>query len=88
MVLSAFYSAFMALFASVEGMVALGAGIAALTGIGAAIGMAIMTGKSVEAIARQPEAAAQIRGALSLPLLLCETTAIYGTVVAIFLIVM
>ena len=36
------------------GIVALGAGIAVLTGIGAGIGIGIATGKSSEAIARQP----------------------------------
>ena len=42
------------------GIVALGAGIAVLTGIGAGIGIGIATGKSSEAIARQPEQAGQI----------------------------
>ena len=39
-------------------LVALGAGIAALTGIGAGIGIGIATGKAAEAISRQPEPAA------------------------------
>ena len=42
-------------------LVALGAGIAALTGIGAGIGIGIATGKAAEAISRQPEAAAGCR---------------------------
>lgn len=36
-------------------LVALGAGIAALTGIGAGIGIGIATGKAAEAISRHPE---------------------------------
>ena len=39
-----------------SGLVALGAGIAALTGIGGGIGIGIATGKATEAISRQPEA--------------------------------
>ena len=38
-----------------SGLVALGAGIAALTGIGGGIGIGIATGKATEAISRQPE---------------------------------
>ena len=37
-----------------NGLVALGAGIAALTGIGGGIGIGIATGKATEAISRQP----------------------------------
>ena len=40
--------------------IAIGAGIAVLAGIGAGVGIGIATGKAVEAIARQPEAAGQI----------------------------
>ena len=38
----------------IEGMAALGAGIAALACIGAGLGMGISTGKAVEGISRQP----------------------------------
>ena len=41
--------------------VAIGAGIAVLAGLGAGIGIGIATGKAVEGIARQPEAAGDIR---------------------------
>lgn len=75
-------------FLSVEGLVAIGAGLAALTGVGAGIGIGIATGKSVEAIARQPEASGNIRTNLFLGLAFAETTAIYGAVIAILLIVM
>ena len=42
------------------GLIAIGAAIAALCGAGAALGMGNATGKAVEAIARQPEAAGKI----------------------------
>ena len=44
-----------------SGLVALGAGIAALTGIGGGIGIGIATGKATEAISRQPEASGKIQ---------------------------
>ncbi len=75
-------------FLGLEGMTALGAGIAALACVGAAIGMGISTGKAVESMARQPEATKQIRSSLFIGLAFCETTAIYGLLVAIMLIVM
>lgn len=69
-------------------MAALGAGIAALACVGAAIGMGMSTSKAVEGMARQPEATKQIRSSLFIGLAFCETTAIYGLLVAIMLIVM
>ena len=38
-----------------NGLLAIGAGIAVLTGIGAGVSMGLATGKSVEAVARQPK---------------------------------
>ena len=60
-----------------NGLVALGAGIAALTGIGGGIGIGIATGKATEAISRQPEASGKIQA---------EGTAIFGFVVALLII--
>lgn len=71
---------------SALGFIAIGAAIAALTGIGAALGMGNATGKAVESIARQPEAAGKINSTLLFGLILMETTAIYGLFVAILLI--
>ncbi len=68
--------------------IALGAAIAVLAGIGAGIGIGIATGKAVEGIARQPEAAGQIRTTLILGCALAEATAIYGFVVSILVIFM
>ena len=52
-------------------LIAIGAGIAALTGIGAGIGIGIATSKATEAIARQPEAKGDINKALLLGCALC-----------------
>ncbi len=66
--------------------VAIGAAIAVLAGIGAGVGIGIATGKAVEAIARQPEAAGEIRTALILGCALAEATAVYGLVASILII--
>ena len=44
------------------------------------------TGKATEAIARQPEAASQIRSSLLLGCALAEATAIYGFVIGLVII--
>jgi F-type H+-transporting ATPase subunit c len=59
---------------------AFGLGIAAF---GCAIGQGIATGKAVEGISRQPEAADNIRGALLLGLALIEALTIYALLVAL-----
>ena len=66
----------------------LGAGIAVLTGIGAGIGIGIATGKSSEAIARQPEQAGKISHNMLLGCAMAEGTAIFGLLVSILLIFM
>ena len=67
-------------------MGALGAAIAVLSGLGAGVGIGIATGKAVEAIARQPEAAGDIRTSLILGCALAEATAVYGLVASILII--
>ena len=62
-------------------LVAIGAGLAALTGIGAGVGIGIATSK-----ATQPEAEGKITKALLLGCALAEGTAIFGMVVAILII--
>ena len=57
-----------------NGLIALGAGIAALTGIGGGIGIGIATGKATEAISRQPEASGKIQTNLLLGAALAEGT--------------
>ncbi len=70
-----------------EALYAIGAAIAAFTGAGAGIGMGIATGRATEAIARQPEAEGKIRTTLMLGLAFAETTAIYGLLIAILLVI-
>lgn len=67
-------------------IIAIGAGIALLCGLGAGIGIGIATGKAVDAIARQPEMAGQIRTTLLLGAALSEATAIYGLIGSILII--
>ena len=71
-----------------DGMTAIGAAIAAFTGIGAGISIGIATAKSVEAVARQPEADSKIFRTLMIGLVFAETTAIYGTFIALMIIIM
>ncbi len=70
------------------GLVAIGAGMAALACIGAGLGLGIATGKAVESIARQPEASGKIQTVLLLGGALAEATAVYGLVVGILIIFM
>ena len=69
-------------------LIAIGAGIAALTGIGAGIGIGLATSKAVEAIARQPGAESKISKNLLLGYALAEGTAIFGFVVGLLIVVM
>ena len=69
-------------------LVAIGAAIAVFTGIGAGVGIGIATGKATEAIARQPEAAGQIRSSMIVGCALAEATAIYGFITALALILL
>ena len=64
-------------------MIAIGAGIAALTGLGAGIGIGIATGRATDAVARQPEAEGKITKVLLLGSALAEATAIYGLLIGI-----
>ncbi|MCR5375289.1 MAG: ATP synthase F0 subunit C [Lachnospiraceae bacterium] len=73
---------------STTALIAIGAGIAVLAAIGAGIGIGIATGKAVEAIARQPEAESKISKNLILGCALAEATAIYGFVIALFIIIL
>ena len=70
------------------GALALGAGLAVMAGIGAGISIGMATGKATEAVARQPEAAGNIRSTRILGSALAEATAIYGFVVALLIIIM
>ena len=75
--------------AAVAQMCALGAHPADIrAAIGPGIGIGIATGKSSEAIARQPEQSGKITRNLILGCALAESTAIYGLLIAILLIFM
>lgn len=80
-------TAVVSMLISADGMTAIGASIAGLTGLGAAIAMGLIASKSVEGIARQPEAEKKIRSSMMLGLAFAETTAIYGVLVAILILV-
>jgi F-type H+-transporting ATPase subunit c len=70
----------------VEGMIALGAALAvAIATIGPGIGQGNAAGKAMESIARQPEAAGEIRTALILSLAFMEALTIYGLLIAFLL---
>lgn len=81
-------TAVMQFLTAADGLKAIGASIAALTGLGAGIAMGIIASKAVEGIARQPEADKKIRSAMMLGLAFAETTAIYGVLVAILIMVL
>lgn len=66
---------------------AFAAAIAIMVGVSAGIGMAIATTKALDSIARQPEAEGKIRTTLLLGLAFIETTAIYGLLIAILLVI-
>ena len=69
------------------GLKAVATGIAiGLAAAGGAVGMGIAAGKSVEGIARQPEAENKIRTTLMLGLVFIETAIIYALLVVILII--
>lgn len=73
--------------ASLEyGLVAVGAGLAAIGVIGTGVGQGYATGKAADAVGRNPEAEAAIRKMLILGLAITESASIYALVIAILLI--
>ncbi len=65
----------------------LGSGIAiGIAAAGGAIGMGLAVGKSAESVARQPEAAGQIRSSMMLGLVFIETAIIYALLAVILII--
>ena len=65
---------------------AIGAGLALIAGIGPGIGEGFAAGKTVEAIARQPEMKGELTSTMILGIALSETTGIYGFVTGLLLI--
>ena len=70
------------------GLLAIGAGIAALEGLGAGLGIGLATSKAVEAVASQPEADGKITKLLIIGCALAEATAIYGFVIGLLAIIL
>lgn len=69
-----------------SGIIAIAAALAiALSTLGPGIGQGIAASKAMEAIARQPEAAKDIRSSLILSLGLMEALTIYGLLIAFML---
>lgn len=64
---------------TITGIAAIGAGLAALA---AGIGIGSVGGKAVEAIARQPEAVNEIRGAMILMAALIEGAAVIAIIIS------
>jgi F-type H+-transporting ATPase subunit c len=61
------------------GFEAIGKGlVAGLAAIGPGVGIGILMGKSVEAMARQPEAAGMVRGTMFIGIGLIEALALFG----------
>jgi len=64
----------------------MGAGIGAgLAAIGAGIGIGKIGGSAMEAIARQPEAAGKIQGAMLIIAALIEVAALFGLVICLLI---
>jgi F-type H+-transporting ATPase subunit c len=57
----------------------------AIGGVGPALGIGILTGKGLEAMGRNPEAAGEIRTSMVLGLAFAEAIAIYALVVALII---
>ncbi|MBQ3262472.1 MAG: ATP synthase F0 subunit C [Oscillospiraceae bacterium] len=72
---------------SASAIIALAAALAvALSTIGPGIGQGITASKAMEAIARQPEAAGNIRSTMIIAMALMEALTIYGLLIAFMLI--
>lgn len=70
----------------INGLIAIGAGIAMFTGIGAGIGLGIASSKAAEGVSRNPEASGKIMTVGLIFATLAEVTAIFGFVTAVMLI--
>lgn len=70
----------------IVGMSVLAAGFALIPAALAGLGQGLATGKAVEAVGRQPEAAGEVRSTMIMGLALVETSGIYGLIIAMVLI--
>ncbi|MFT8314550.1 MAG: ATP synthase F0 subunit C [Clostridium sp.] len=69
-----------------DGMLAIGGGLAAIGCLGGGVGIGTVSGKAVEAIARQPEARGNIMSTMILGIAFAEVTSLYALIIAIMLI--
>ncbi|MEA4134422.1 ATP synthase F0 subunit C [Mycoplasma sp. 2045] len=68
-----------------SGLVAIGAGLAAIGVLGTGIGQGYAAGKAAEAVGRNPEAESKIRLMLIIGVGIAETAAIYAFIIALLL---
>jgi len=71
--------------AFILGLSQIAAAMALLNGIGVAIGQGNIGAKTVESIARQPEARSSITSTMFITMAMSETSGIYGLLIAIIL---
>ncbi|MBP1573023.1 MAG: ATP synthase F0 subunit C [Oscillospiraceae bacterium] len=71
--------------AIVLGCSAIGAGLAMIAGLGPGIGEGFAVGKTIEAIARQPEAQGDCTRTMFIGVAMSESTGIYSLIIAIVL---
>ncbi|MEJ1731404.1 ATP synthase F0 subunit C, partial [Escherichia coli] len=69
--------------AKVIGVIHIAAAIALSNGIFTTFGQSKVVCQAIESIARQPEAANDIRSSMFVGLAMCETSGIYGLLIAI-----
>lgn len=67
------------------GMIHIAAAIALLNGVTTTFGQAKIASQAIESMARQPEAADDIRSTMFIGLALAETSGIYGLLIAIIM---
>jgi F-type H+-transporting ATPase subunit c len=69
-----------------DGLRYIGAGLAVFTGFAAAIGEGNVAAHAVDAMARQPEMAGNIRTTILIGQAVSETTGLYGLIIAILIV--
>ena len=69
-----------------DGLKYIGAGLAVFTGFAAAIGEGNVAAHAVDAMARQPEMAGNIRTTMLIGQAVSETTGLYGLIIAILIV--
>ena len=69
-----------------DGLKYIGAGLAVFTGFAAAIGEGNVAAHALDAMARQPEMAGNIRTTMLIGQAVSETTGLYGLIIAILIV--